>query len=117
METNRQVPGNFTEFEAQLGPGAAPFRALFDEAIEYFDSLLGQEGRSSPGLERSYVDRFLELLRDAGFARPTSPREILIRLCYGYHMTPRDTIPADPGGVRGSEPPTDVDTPDPGPNR
>ncbi len=86
MTAKRIIPATYEELHRQLGDEVAPFDRLFQDAISYFDSLLGQDARSSPGLESGYIDRFVDLLNEANFEVPHNPREILIKLSYGYYM-------------------------------
>jgi hypothetical protein len=86
MKAEKIFPTSYDELEAELGDRIAPFDQLFQDAIRYFDSLLGQDARSSPGLEQKYLDRFLNILREENFLPPRNPREILIKLSYGYYM-------------------------------
>ncbi|MBP7868006.1 MAG: hypothetical protein KA419_18915 [Acidobacteria bacterium] len=89
MGPQRLLPDSYEDLAAELGPATAAFDALFQEAIRYFDSLLGQDAKSTPALEKSYVDRFAALLAAEGFLQPKNIREALIKLSYGYYMKTR----------------------------
>ncbi|MBN2430506.1 MAG: hypothetical protein JXQ27_03490 [Acidobacteria bacterium] len=86
MKAEKIFPTTYEELEAELGSRMASFNQLFEDAIRYFDSLLGQDARSSPGLEQKYLDRFLLILKEENFLPPRNPREILIKISYGYYM-------------------------------
>jgi len=86
MVSEKIFPTSYEELEVELGGEIDPFNQLFADAIRYFDSLLGQDARSSPGLEKSFIDRFVQLLEGKSYLLPRNTREILIKLSYGYFM-------------------------------
>ena len=86
MTANKLLPNSYVELEADLGERISAFDTLFLDSIRYFDSLLGQDARSSPGVEEHFLERFRRLLDQEGFLAPRNLRESLIKLSYGYFM-------------------------------
>ncbi len=88
-EMQHLAPDSFDKFADELGERLAPFAALFQETIRYYDSLLGQDAKSTPALEKGFVDRFVALLEAEGYQPPKNIREALIKLSYGFYMKNR----------------------------
>jgi len=81
------LPPNYKELAARMGERISVFDALFQDSIRYYDSLLSQDARSSPGVELHFLERFRLLLDEQRFLRPANLREALIKLTYGYYMS------------------------------
>lgn len=89
MGQERILPSTYGELEAEIGDRISAFNVLFQDSIRYYDSLLGAEARSSPGVEQHFLERFKILLAQEGFPPPPNLRETLIKLSYGYIMKHR----------------------------
>ncbi len=89
MGQERILPSTYGELEAEIGDRISAFDILFQDSIRYYDSLLGAEARSSPGVEQHFLERFKILLAQEGFPQPGNLRETLIKLSYGYIMKHR----------------------------
>lgn len=94
MTGERILPQSWEELKEELGPRIGAFELLLEEALRYFDTLLAQDGKSSPGIERELLERFLTLVKEEHFLTPRFPREALIKLAYGLVMARRETPPA-----------------------
>lgn len=86
MEEREPLPANFKELASRMGDRITVFEALFQDSIRYYDSLLCQDARSSPGVEQHFLERFRLLLEQERFLQPANLREALIKLTYGYYM-------------------------------
>lgn len=80
------LPSTYEDLEAEMGIRITVFDQLFSDAIRYFDSLLVQDARSTPGVEEHFLDRFRNLLQKESYHPPRLLRETLIKLSYGYYM-------------------------------
>jgi len=89
MGQERILPSTYGELEAEIGARISAFDVLFQDSIRYYDSLLGTEARSSPGVEQHFLERFKVLLAQEGYLPPGNLREALIKLSYGYIMKHR----------------------------
>jgi hypothetical protein len=89
MGEERILPSSYGDLEAELGERISAFDILFADSIRYYDSLLGTDARSSPGVEQHFLDRFRRLLAQEGYQEPRNLREALIKLSYGYIMKHR----------------------------
>jgi hypothetical protein len=89
MTEMRVLPASYSDLETELGEKIAPFNALFQDSIRYFDSLLGQDARSSSIVEQQFLERFQFLLEQERFAAPRNLRETLIKFSYGFYMKRR----------------------------
>jgi hypothetical protein len=89
MGATRILPSSYGELETEMGERITAFDTLFQDSIRYYDSLLGSDARSSPGVEQHFLDRFQRLLAQEGFQEPKSLREALIKLSYGFIMKHR----------------------------